>query len=119
MGRDAEYMLTQWGLWVRVGAGVPGYVSPCLAMMRDNVQMAGVLTPNITEDDALAIDAIVARMRRSRYSEAADCLMLYYGSNRTIQGLAKAIGISRTTAVERLNAGRVYVQAMIDVRMAA
>ncbi|MOA69808.1 hypothetical protein D3C78_1982070 [compost metagenome] len=58
-------------------------------------------------------------MRKSRYSEAADCLMLYYGSNRTIHGMARVIGISRTTAVERLNAGRVYVQAMLDVRMAA
>jgi hypothetical protein len=119
MGRDAEYMLAQWGLWVRVGAGVSGYVSPCLAMMRDNVRMPSDPAPDISEDDALAIDAIVARMRKSRYSEAADCLMLYYGSNRTIHGMARVIGISRTTAVERLNAGRVYVQAMLDVRMAA
>jgi hypothetical protein len=38
---DTEYMLEQWGSWRMSGMGVPRYVSPSFAIMRDNVEQVG------------------------------------------------------------------------------
>lgn len=35
---DTEYMLEQWGWWRLDGRGIPVYVSPLRALIRDNVQ---------------------------------------------------------------------------------
>ena len=34
---DTEYMLEQWGFWRMDGMGVPSYVSPSWAIMRDMI----------------------------------------------------------------------------------
>ncbi len=36
---DTEYMLEQWGFWRMCEMGVPRYVSPLYALMRDNVPL--------------------------------------------------------------------------------
>ena len=34
---DTEWMLEQWGWWRMSGMGVPRYVSPSFALLRDNM----------------------------------------------------------------------------------
>lgn len=79
MTRDAEELLTQWGKWVWQETGVPRCGSPMLAIMRDNVAMERCLSASISDDDAMLIDGIIARMGR-RDEEMANCVRVYYAT---------------------------------------
>ena len=116
--RDAEDLLENWGRWVWQQTGVPRYVSPSLALMRDNVEMEGAPAPVITDDEALMIDSIVARMWR-RDQQMADCVRIYYCTGRTMHGVGVMLGINRKKVAELLLSGRVYVDACIDMLAAA
>jgi hypothetical protein len=111
--RDAEELLTNWGRWVWHQAGVPRYTSPMFALMRDNVAQESVPAPVITDDEAMMIDAIVARMWR-RDEQMADCLRIYYCTSRTMHGVGVVLGIHRKKVAELLLAGRAYVEGSID-----
>lgn len=74
---DTEYLLQEWGVWLRVQSGVPRYVSPSFALMRDNVMMAGGPDPQIADEVALLIDGKVCHLYR-RYQEAGIALWNYY-----------------------------------------
>lgn len=112
--RSAEDLLENWGRWVWVGAGVPSYVSPSLALMRDNVEMEGAPAPLITDDEAMTIDSIVARMWR-RDHQMADCIRIYYCTGRTMHGVGVVMGLHRKKVAELLLAGRTYVDACLDM----
>lgn len=116
--RDAEDLLENWGRWVWQQAGVPRYVGPSLALMRDNVEMEGAPAAAITDDEALMIDSIVARMWR-RDQQMADCVRIYYCTGRTMHGVGAVLGISRLKARELLISGRAYVEACLDMMRAA
>lgn len=116
--RDAEDLLENWGRWVWQQTGVPRYVSPSLALMRDNVEIEGAPAPVITDDEAMLVDSIVARMWR-RDEQMADCVRIYYCTGRTMHGVGVMLGISRLKARELLIAGRVYVEACLDTLQVA
>lgn len=116
--RSAEDLLENWGRWVWRGAGVPSYVSPSLALMRDNVAMDGAPAPVITDEEALLVDSIVARMWR-RDPQMADCVRVYYCTGRTMHGVGLVVGVSRLKARELIIAGRAYVDACLDIMQAA
>ena len=53
---DTEYLLEQWGWWRMDGAGVPGYVSPTLALMRQSLpQPAASKGYCITDDMVIGL----------------------------------------------------------------
>ncbi|MEO1830029.1 MAG: antiterminator Q family protein [Pseudomonas sp.] len=116
--RDAEELLTNWGRWVWHQAGVPRYTSPMLALMRDNVAQDSIPAPVITDDEALMIDSIIARMWR-RDEQMADCLRIYYCTGRTMHGVGVVLKLSRLKVRELLIAGRAYVEACLDLQRAA
>lgn len=116
--RDAEDLLQNWGRWVRCQTGVPGYTSPSLALMRDNVEMEGPPAAMITDDEALLIDSIVARMWR-RDRQMADCVRFYYCTDRTMHGVGVVLGIHRKKVAELLLAGRTYVDGCLDMLRSA
>ena len=74
---DTDYLLQEWGVWLRVQTGLPRYVSPSYALMRDNVQLSGGLTPCITDEAAMTIDRLVGRLNE-RYEECGIALFNYY-----------------------------------------
>lgn len=115
MTYDAEELLTQWGRWVWQGAGVPRYVSPSYALMRDNVEQISSASAAITDDDAMLIDSIIARMGR-RDPEMAQCVSIYYATGRTMHGVGKVLGLQRLKVRELLIAGKCYVEAVLDMR---
>lgn len=59
---DTDFLLQEWGAWLRVQTGMPRYVSPSFAMMRDNVQQVSRPAPCISDDLAMLVDRLVARM---------------------------------------------------------
>lgn len=120
MNYDAEELLTQWGRWVWQGTGIPGYgISPLYAIMRDNVeQPTSNLPAAITDDEALMVDRAIASLWQ-RYPRTADCLRVYYCTGMTMQGVGNLFDLPRLKVRELLIAGNNYIQACLDMRMAA
>ncbi|WP_189635874.1 antiterminator Q family protein [Pseudomonas chlororaphis] len=115
---DAEELLTQWGRWVWQGSGVPVYTSPSYALMRDNVEQLYLPAAAITDDEAMMIDRMIAVMGR-RDEVMANCVRLYYCTNRTMEQVGKLMQLSRLKVRELLIAGKTYVEACLDMRAAA
>lgn len=117
---NATQMLEQWGKWTWQQTGVPRYVSPLLALMRDNVPSTHAPAAAITEEDAEAVSAILARLKQ-RYSEAYEAVALYYRHGMTHAQVGRAMEkpVSRMVARELVIKGECYVQAVLDLRDAA
>lgn len=117
--KDAEELLTQWGIWSWQGAGVPRCTSPMHALMRDNVAQHSELVANITDDDALRVDRIISTMRRFR-PQMAEIITLYYRHDLTMtQVAATQPNMNRLKVREIIQAGHAYVEAGLDMEVAA
>ena len=116
---DTEYMLQEWGVWLRVQSGVPSYVSPSLALMRDHVQVERAPDPCITDELALLIDGKVCRLFE-RYEEAGLALWNYYrhqgmSYRRLGQLMTAALGkpFTHVRAQELVQVGAAWVDAAL------
>ncbi|SNS16102.1 antiterminator Q family protein [Pseudomonas segetis] len=109
---DTAYLLQEWGVWLRVQVGVPRYVSPSYALMRDNVQMSGGLDPCITDDTAMLIDRLVSRLEK-RYPEAGQALWNYYRHGISYRHLGKLMGITHVKAQELVMVGSAWVDSAL------
>ncbi|MFQ6558192.1 antiterminator Q family protein [Pseudomonas sp. Lb2C1-1] len=97
---DTEYLLEQWGWWRMDGMGVPRYVSPQLALMRDNVQMPSVSSYVITDDQALAVDSAMAKLTQ-RNAQMGLFLWLYFGAKWTMARIGESAGGGEAGISER------------------
>jgi hypothetical protein len=87
--------------------------------MRDNVEQHDDLPPVcITDDEALLVDQIVARMAQ-RYPKTAECVVIFYRSDRTLAEVGRIVGEPRLKVREYLIAAKGYVEACMDMRAAA
>lgn len=116
--KSAEELLTQWGIWVWQKTGVPRYVSPMLAIMRDNVPSTHAPDAAITDEEAETVSAVVARLQQ-RYPEASEAVHLYYCHNRTMEQIGKHLRKSRHQVKDMLSRVHGYVESEFDRRMAA
>ena len=117
---DTEYLLEQWGWWRMDGAGVPGYVSPALTLMRQSLpQPAASKGYCITDDWALAVDEAVAKLS-IRDLQMGDIIWLYYGVKWPMVRVGKHYGISEGKARELARAGAAWIDcAVSDFRKVA
>lgn len=117
---DTEYMLEQWGWWRMSEMGVPRYVSPLYALMRDNVPSeGGALQHVITDDLALIIDGAVARLTK-RNQQMGDFVWAYYGSKHPAMRVGREAGMSERKAREIIKAGVAWIDcALEEIREAA
>lgn len=118
---DTEYMLEQWGLWRMSGMGIPRYVSPSLALMRDNVaESGGGPSHCITDDMALMIDSCVARLtkresdHRMKGPTMGDCVWLYFGYKWPAARVGRHYGVSEAKAREIIKAGVAWIDSAIE-----
>ncbi|WP_395504731.1 antiterminator Q family protein [Ectopseudomonas hydrolytica] len=116
---DTEWMLEQWGWWRMSGMGVPRYVSPSYAIMRDNVQQTGGYSFSITDELAMAVDGCVARLcarekGRTKGPMMGDCLWLYFGAKWPALRIARHYGIGEAKAREIIKAGVAWVDAALE-----
>lgn len=116
---DTEWMLEQWGWWRMSGMGVPRYVSPAYALMRDNVQQPGGCSFSITDELAMAVDGCVARLcarekGRTKGPLMGDCLWLYFGAKWPALRIAKHYGIGEAKAREIIKAGVAWVDSALE-----
>lgn len=115
---DIYYLLTQWGIWLRYGDGIPRYVSPHYALMRDNVeQHSSAPVAMISEDLCMLVDGIVARLRY-RNERMGDALIYRYAWDISYSAIAKKLEMSKPRAESLVKSGELWVEAIIDDRLA-
>ncbi|WP_296187859.1 antiterminator Q family protein [Pseudomonas sp. UBA1879] len=114
---DTEYMLEQWGWWRMDGMGVPGYLSPALAIMRD-VTPSATKSYVITDELAGVVDGAVARLCR-RDAQMGDMIWLYYGAKWPAVRVGRQYGVSEMKARELIKAGVAWIDCALETLKAA
>jgi hypothetical protein len=109
---DTEYMLEQWGWWRMDGMGVPSYLSPALAIMRD-VTPSATKSYVITDELAGIVDGAVARLCR-RDAQMGDMIWLYYGAKWPAVRVGRKYGVSEMKARELIKAGVAWIDCALD-----
>lgn len=117
---DTEWMLEQWGYWRMDGMGVPRYVSPSYALMRDNTQCHGAVKGySVTDDLALVLDGAVARLTK-RDLQMGNFIWLYFGAKWPALRIARENGIGEAKAREVIKAGVAWIDSALEtIREAA
>lgn len=109
---DTEQMLEQWGLWRMDGMGVPNYVSPAWALMRD-------ATPSkskgyaITDELAMAVDGAVARLC-ARDEQMGDFIWLYYGAKWPAKRIGSKYKMSEASARQLIKTGVGWIDCALE-----
>ncbi len=117
---DTEWLLEQWGFWRMDGMGVPRYVSPLYALIRDNTPCeGGIKEYTLTDDLALVIDGAVSRLI-NRDIQMGDFIWLYFGAKWPALRIARESGIGEAKAREIIKAGVAWIDCALEgVREAA
>ncbi|BCA28355.1 hypothetical protein [Pseudomonas phage PotUPM1] len=105
--RDTEEMLEQWGLWVVQGSGVP---SCAVVGYRP--------TPMITDDEALLLDRLIARLGK-RYPECGEVILRYYTSGLPLDQLSRKMGFSKEKTRGLWKAGVAWLDGALEHRREA
>lgn len=117
---DTEYLLEQWGWWRMSGMGVPRYVSPLYALIRDNTAgEGGVAEFVITDDVALVVDGAVARLN-TRDPQMGGFVWMYFGMKWPALRIGRGTKMGEAKAREIIKAGVAWIDCAIEqVREAA
>lgn len=111
---DTEWLLEQWGWWRMDGMGVPRYISPMHALMRDNVHTTTDMQSYcITDDRALLVDSAVARLSK-RDQQMGDFIWLYYGAKWPALRVGRENHMSEAKARELIKAGVAWIDASLE-----
>ena len=111
---DTEYLLEQWGWWRMDGMGVPRYVSPLHALMRDNTMCSGGVKSYIIVDDlAMLIDSAVARLT-NRNQQMGDIIWLYFGAKWPALRIGREFKMSEAKARELMKTGVAWIDCAIE-----
>jgi hypothetical protein len=117
---DTEWLLEQWGYWRMDGMGVPRYVSPLYALIRDNTPCeGGVKEYSLTDDLALVVDSAVSRLIK-RDDQMGNFIWLYFGAKWPALRIARENGIGEAKAREVIKAGVAWIDCALEgIREAA
>lgn len=117
---ETEWLLEQWGFWRMDGMGVPSYVSPLYALIRDNVPCeGGVKEYSLTDDLALVVDGAVARLI-NRDDQMGNFIWLYFGAKWPALRIARENSIGEAKAREIIKAGVAWIDCALEgIREAA
>lgn len=112
---DTEYLLEQWGWWRMDGAGVPGYVSPLYALIRDNnIMDGGNKNYCVTDDVALVVDRAVAKLAM-RDTQMGNFIWLYFGAKWPALRIARENEMGEAKARELIKSGVAWVDCAIEI----
>ena len=111
---DTEYLLEQWGWWRLDGMGVPRYVSPLYALIRDNnVIEGGIKNYCVTDNVALVVDRAVAKLS-TRDAQMGNFIWLYFGAKWPALRIARDNDMSEAKARELIKAGVAWIDCAIE-----
>ncbi len=110
---DTEYLLEQWGSWRMSGMGVPRYVSPLAALMNQCCPVPSALTYVITDDAAMVVDSILARLIK-RNQQMGDFIWWYFGAKWTMVRIGEAHKMSERSAREVVRQGVAWIDSALE-----
>ncbi|WP_110949668.1 antiterminator Q family protein [Pseudomonas bohemica] len=110
---DTEYLLEQWGSWRMSGMGVPRYVSPVAAMMNQFNPEPSSQTYVITDDLAMIVDGVLARLTK-REQQMGDFVWYYFGGKWPANRIAREHSMSERKAWELIKAGVAWIDGALD-----
>ncbi|MBV4452728.1 MULTISPECIES: antitermination protein Q [Pseudomonas] len=97
------------------GMGVPRYVSPLYALIRDNnVTEGGIKNYCVTDDVALVVDRAVAKLA-TRDAQMGNFIWLYFGAKWPALRIARENDMGEAEARELIKAGVAWVDCAIEV----
>ncbi|ROL94183.1 antitermination protein Q [Pseudomonas chlororaphis] len=109
---DTEYMLEQWGFWRLDGMGVPSYVSPAWALMRD-VTPSSSKSYVITDELAGLVDGAVARLCR-RDPQMGDFVWLYYAAKWPAKRIGAKHNMCEAAARQLIKTGVGWIDCALE-----
>ncbi|MDH0745751.1 antiterminator Q family protein [Pseudomonas sp. GD03842] len=110
---DTEYLLEQWGSWRMSGMGVPRYVSPLAALMNHCSSEPSKLTYVITDDAAMVVDSIIARLIK-RNQQMGDFIWWYFAGKWPMVRIGEANKMSERSAREVIRQGVAWVDSALE-----
>ncbi len=121
VSEQAEYTLSQWGMWCRMGRPGPrDYRSIAGVLVEAMIQQQGA--PGFTEEDEVMeiFDRRVMAALRSENPDAYEAAYQYYAvgfaeDKHGIRELGRRLGVGKTVASSRLYAAITAVATMVEV----
>lgn len=111
---DTAWLLEQWGWWRMDGMGVPRYISPSYALMRDNTNIeGGIKAYSMVDDVALVIDGAIARLT-ARDQQMGDFIWLYFGAKWPALRIGREHGLGEAKAREIIKAGVAWIDCALE-----
>ncbi|WP_062359559.1 antiterminator Q family protein [Vreelandella aquamarina] len=109
-------LLSNWGKWIRQGKGVPRCTTQMECILRDVEPCAEKDPMRITDDDALMIDSIIARLLK-RDPEMGGVLSEYYSSHdQSMRAISRMFDMPRTRVERLLASGEAWVDGVLEAR---
>lgn len=108
---DTQFLLEQWGKWVLSG-GVASIGYPCIQPFR---QLLGssVKSLSITDEQALRIDATLAKLKKRDY-EMGRVVITYYLSGTPVTKLADLLDMPLAKTRTLLQSGIAWIDAALE-----
>ncbi len=106
---DTEWLLEQWGSWRMDGMGVPRYVSPSISA----AAVSGGVEYSLTDDTALMIDSVVARLTK-RNQQMGDFVWLYYGAKWPSLRIGETNRMAERKAFEIIKQGVAWIDSALE-----
>lgn len=118
LSNNTNWLLSQWARWARQGNGLPSsFGSP---MFQDLPQKSSGPNLLITEDEAMLIDSIIAKLK-IRDREMAKALVVFYFSDGNASHVARVLSAQSEQKINRkrvdvlVKAGTAWVDAVLFV----
>ncbi len=106
--KETQEMLKQWGMWMRGGNGL-GYGN-----VLGNLRGGGLPTAPISDDHALAIDRVIAVLKKTNV-EQYRCIKLSYVQCLSNNAIAREVGVSRMTVQRRIESAEHWLDLAFDI----
>lgn len=117
--RNIQQVLERWGGWAaRDNSGLDW--SPVAAGFRGLVATRRSERPNCSDDDGLAIDACISRLRKTRQSGEFDLLMAHYVYGIPKRTLARMLKQDEKTVRIQMQVAEGFIDgclSMLDIRL--
>lgn len=109
----AQWYLNEWGRWARSEPFGPSSLR--CPMSRWCHKKTPSKTTSISEDEALKVDVIVARLKKCD-SLAGRAVKHFYVGRVDSTSLSGRLGVNQKRAISSLETGERYVAAMLDIK---
>lgn len=106
--KETQEKLRQWGLWLYADKGI-GYTNVLGAL-----QGGGLPLAPISDDYAMAIDRVVAVLKRTNV-EQYSCIKLSYGRRMSNASIARQLGIGRMVVQRRIESAERWIDTAFTI----